>query len=277
MGSIFWAQNTNTNLVIQQVGITLKADKATEAIGFFLQEAFIGKSDRQKLRLVSASTEDMSLLNITKLSALVLFTLYETNEQALINLTFIDSDGTNTILSFASLSLSKWMKQIEDVQNKLYLTISERYPPKLITEIKTIKVKTYSPYEVKGQSIAMGGGVGYSGHVIELGNVQYKGVKNPLQEKIVTGPAFHLFLLRRTGLWYTEWQIHGFFSDTTSLLAEANIGYGIFDGIISPLVGGMVSYAKRSYEIVNNVTQDKYPLEFSTFHGFPILGLRICF
>ncbi|MCX7881617.1 MAG: hypothetical protein N2314_00120 [Brevinematales bacterium] len=268
-----------TNLVVQQVGIEVMTSPGLESLGLFLGEDIIGKSDRQRLRLVSAKEDDLSLLKVNRLSAVVKLVLFQTNQRIGMDVIFMDSTGTNLLSLWGDFSLTNWMKEIGVVSAKLHSELVRRYPPKLVSEIRTVEVrKTYSPYEVRGHEVTLGGAIGYCGRRvhghgfwISAGNTNGQDTRD-----VISGGALEVVGLWRYGLWYTEMQVHGFFADDVNLVFETQGGYGFFGGVVSLLGGVLLSYNEH-YWLITNTGGGNKVFEFSTVRVLPLLGVRVAF
>jgi hypothetical protein len=273
MGTLLYA--AQTNVAIQQVGVMVSAPLELETIGAFLVQNLIGYSDREKLRLVSAEEENLHLLKVNRLSAVVTCFLRKTNNHIIVDMRLVDSEGTNEIEGFAFFVATNWMKEISGVSKAMYEELRRRYPPKPVSEVRTVEVrKTYSPYEVRRHELSFGGAFGYCGRLVE-GHSRWNNTGRSTKDVVVVG-ALDLFFLWRKGFWYVENQFHGLFPEDMSLILESQVGYGLFGGVVVPLGGVLLAYDEHYWLITNGGGGSKV-FEFSTVRILPLFGLRVAF
>jgi len=268
-------------LVVQQVGVLDESPSELQSMGNFLAQAVLGYSDRKQLRLVSAREEDLRLLRVDRLSSVVTLSLRrEGGERILVDLRFVDSEGTNVVTSFTQFSASSWMKELPEVAVRVYREISRRYPPRPLTEVKTVTVvKKYSPYEVVGHEVSLGMSVGYVG-VTRHGEIKVTNAPSERLRGSEVGVAGDLLVLWRHGPWYGEGQIHGFLVDEPVVAADGLLGYGLFGGVISLQLGGVFVYEKHDWYFQTDPSEQQQSsthLSFSLVRGFPLMGIRIAF
>ncbi len=267
-----WGQQTN--LVVQQVGVLLLVEGDLEPIGRFLVEEIIGYSERTKTRILSANQEDLELLKVRNLSAVILLEFRKTNDTVTLDFHYAESKKTNTQKGVATFALKDWMQEVPRVANLVATEIQRRYPPRPRAEIQTIEVvKSYSPYEVRGYELALGVAGGYWGNSLSTRSV-YNGVKKSTNVSLM-GFSGALYLLWRSGRWYFEGQIQGMFGEDNIYIAESQAGYGLVGGIVSPLLGGFFAYQEHFWEMQSDVSSTN--LEFTTLVTGPILGIRVAF
>ncbi|MFN4216880.1 MAG: hypothetical protein ACK4HQ_05725 [Brevinematales bacterium] len=272
---IMFAYAETEKLVIQQVGIEVRSVSGGEEIAYFIEKALLGYSDRQKLRIVKAQAEDLSLLKVSRLSGVVSVFLRYTNGIIYGDVSFFDSRQTNVLQALVSFAVSNWMDEIDKKVAIIASEMYRHYPPKPVKEHETIDVsQTFSPYEVRGHEFSTGLTIGFGGRAI---NFRYAfGTDGFSSDDVVKNLAFDVLLLWRYRLWYVEGGIHVFPFDELSVLTETEVGYGFFGGVIAPLGGLCLGYDEHYVEVTNTVGS-KITSEFATVHVFPLLGVRVSF
>ncbi|MCX7881619.1 MAG: hypothetical protein N2314_00130 [Brevinematales bacterium] len=268
-----------TNLVVQQVGVMVRTSPGLESVGLFLGEEIIGKSERQRLRLVSARQDDLSLLKIDRLSAVVILSLFQTNQRIVVDVGYVDSGGTNEFPMFATFSATNWMRELPEVSVRIHAELLRRYPPKQVSEIRTVEVRRdYASFANRENEGVLVGAIGYSGRRVKGYSKWYNAGTTSFRDtlKVISGGAFDVFGFLRYGMWRTEIHFHGFFAHGNTLLLEPQVGYDFFGGMVSPLGGVLLSYDEHFWSITNTGGENKV-FEFSTVRVLPLLGVRVAF